>query len=408
MYIAFLPHVQRRDQLAGPSPISRLLGEPLTFAGSIRDDAEMRVDGREITVSGSLLQPLTRRTNDIVRVVLAAVFLALVITSSLITRNEWVALEQSVSEIVGVLTPTQSNLVYLAYGVAIVALPFVILVSLVVARQWKLLGAYAAAGLIAVLALSITGEGIAAPQWHFDLSERLDTLPSQFVDDPRWIAMLAAVLTVSGPWLPARWRRWWWALLLAFVPIHLVHQRHRARALAAGPGRRLVRRRIGRARRRHPRARGAAGRRRAGDGPARMRRVPRSTVVRPAGAGPLVLSAPSEDSTAVMEMYGPHQRSGGALRQIWRKLRLRDRETAPLHASQRRAVEHRALMAIAIGDVGVANTSTLTVAALDRSWTLYAHSPARGTPINRLRRYDSRCARVGIAARPARVPDQPR
>ena len=34
--------------------------------------------------------------------------------------------------------------------------------------------------------------------------------------------MLAAVLTVSGPWLPARWRRWWWALLLAFVPIHLV------------------------------------------------------------------------------------------------------------------------------------------------------------------------------------------
>ena len=119
------------------------------------------------------------------------------------------------------LTPTQSNLVYLAYGVAIAALPFVILVSLVVARQWKLLGAYAAAGLIALLALSITGDGIAAPQWHFDLSERLDTIPSQFVDDPRWIAMLAAVLTVSGPWLPARWRRWWWTLLLAFVPIHL-------------------------------------------------------------------------------------------------------------------------------------------------------------------------------------------
>ena len=182
----------------------------------------MRVDGREITVSGSLLQPLTRRTNDIVRVVLAALFLAVVITSSLITRYEWDALEKSVSEIVAVLTPTQSNLVYLVYGVAILALPFVILVSLIVARQWKLLGAYAAAAAIAGLALSVTGAGIAAPQWHFDLSERLDTLPSQFVDDPRWIAMLAAVLTVSGPWLPARWRSWWWALLLAFVPIHLV------------------------------------------------------------------------------------------------------------------------------------------------------------------------------------------
>ena len=54
------------------------------------------------------------------------------------------------------------------------------------------------------------------------MSERLATVLSQFLDDPRWIAMLAAVLTVSGPWLPARWRRWWWALLLAFVPIHLV------------------------------------------------------------------------------------------------------------------------------------------------------------------------------------------
>ena len=88
-------------------------------------------------------------------------------------------------------------------------------------RQWKLLAAYAAAGTIAIVALSITGNGISAPRWHFDDIDRLHTLLSQFLDDPRWIAMLAAVLTVSGPWLPARWRRWWWTLLLAFVPIHL-------------------------------------------------------------------------------------------------------------------------------------------------------------------------------------------
>src|SRR3954468_21837163 len=182
----------------------------------------MRVDGRDITVSGSLLQPLTRRTNDILRLVLAAVFLAAVITSSLITRYEWVALEKSISEIVGVLTPTQSNLVYLVYGLAILALAFAILIGLIFRRQWNLLGAYAAAAFLAFISLSISGNGIAAPRWHFDLSDRLDTLLAQFLDDPRWIAMLAAVLTVSGPWLPARWRRWWWALLLAFVPIHLV------------------------------------------------------------------------------------------------------------------------------------------------------------------------------------------
>ena len=49
----------------------------------------------------------------------------------------------------------------------------------------------------------------------------------------------------------------------------------------------------------------------------------------------------------------------------------------------RRAVEHRALMTIAIGDLGVANTATIAVGALDRGWTLYAHKPARGTSLTR-------------------------
>lgn len=343
----------------------------------------MRVDGRDIVVTGKLLQPMSRRTNDILRLTLAALFLATVVASSLITRYEWVALERSISEVVGVLTPTQSNLVYLAYSIAIVALPFVILVSLIFSRQWKLLGAYAAAGLITMLSLSITGNGIAAPQWHFDLGDRLDSQLSQFLDDPRWIGMLAAVLTVSGPWLPQRLRRWWWALLLAFVPIHLV-------VSAVVPARSLL---------------GLAAGWFVGalvvwvvgtpalevplDGAVRAltRRgfvVSSFTVVRPAGAGPLLLDAASQDpdSTAVVELYGPNQRSGGAFRQLWRKARFRSDETAPLQTSMRRAVEHRALMAIAIGDLGLASTSTMSVAALDRGWTLYAHNRKRGTPLD--------------------------
>ncbi|MCV7402190.1 flippase-like domain-containing protein [Mycobacterium fragae] len=342
----------------------------------------MHVDGREITVTGSLLQPLTRRTNDILRLVAAALLLAAVITSSLITRKRWDALEKSISEIIGVLSPTQSDLVYLIYGIAILVLPFMILVGLIVARQWKLLAAYATAGAIAVLALSVTGRRFSPPNWHFDLSDRLRTVLSQFLDDPRWIAMLAAVLTVSGPWLPARWRHWWWALLLAFVPIHLL-------VSAIVPARALLGLAVGW-------FVGALVVLVSGtpalevplDGAVRAMAkrgflVSALTVVRPAGSGPLVLSAASEDpdASAVIEMYGPHQSSGGALRQLWRKLRLRGSETAPLQASMRRAVEHRALMAIAVGDVGAANTPTPAVAALERGWTLYAHKPIRGVSI---------------------------
>lgn len=343
----------------------------------------MRVDGRDISVSGSLLQPVNRRTNDILRLILATAFLATVITGSLVTRSRWIRLEKSISQIVGVLSPTQADVVYLLYGFAILALPFMILIGLIVARQWKLLGAYGAAAILAALPLSISSNRLAAPRWHFDISDRLSTLPAQFLDDPRWIAMLAAVLTVSGPWLPARWRHWWWTLLLAFVPIHLLIS-------AIVPARSLVGLAVGwfvgalvvlgvgTPALEVPLA--AAVRAMAKRGFV----VSRLMVIRPAGPGPVVLSTDSgdPDSTAAIELYGPHQRSGGALRELWRKLRLRDAETAPLQASMRRAVEHRALMAIAIGEAGVANTSTIAFAALERGWTLFAHRPVRGIALD--------------------------
>lgn len=341
----------------------------------------MRVDGRDIAVTGSLLQPLNRRTNDILRLAVAAIVLGVVIASSLITRREWIVLEQSIARVVKVLSPTQANLVYLVYGLAIVALPFVILIGFIVSRQWKLLGAYTVAAIGAFIPLSIGGNGFAAPRWHFDLSDRLDTVLAQFLDDPRWIAMLAAVVAVAGPWLPPRWRRSWWTLLLAFIPIHLVISAvvpaRSVLGLATGwfVGA-LVILVVGTPALEVPL-----------DGAVRAltRRgypVSAMAVVRPAGPGPLMLAATSTtDAAATIRLYGPNQRSGGALRQIWRKLRLRDTETAPLHASMRRVVEHRALMMIAANQLDVANTTTIAVSTLDRGWTLYADIPPRGVPI---------------------------
>ncbi|QBJ97378.1 flippase-like domain-containing protein [Rhodococcus sp. ABRD24] len=341
----------------------------------------MRVDGREIPVTGSLLQPLARRTSDILRVVFAGVFLGAVIAGSVITRSEWDALETSVSDIVGILSPSVSDTVYLLYGIAILALPFAILIQLIIGRRWKLLAGYAAAGLIAGVALSFTGSGLAAPRWHLDVSDRVDTFLSQFLDDPRWIAMLAAVLTVSGPWLPKRWRRLWWALLLAFAPIHLVVSSivpaRTMLGLAAGylTGAVIVLV-VGTPALEVPLESAVETLQRIGH------RITAFRVITPAGIGPLVLVATRDDEPdLVVELYGQNQRSRGVIRQVSRWLRLRSSESALAHVSLGRAVEHRALMGIAISDLGLAASKPTVVATLDRGWELYAHPMSRGAPL---------------------------
>lgn len=372
----------------------------------------MKVDGREIPVHGSLLQPLRRRTSDQIRVAVSGLAVVAVVLVSYYTKGRWESLENSISDLIGVASPELSNRVYTLYGVAILALPFAILVGIVFGRRWKLLAGYAAAALLAGIALSITGDGIAAPQWNLDLRENRATFLSQFLDDSRWIAMLAAVLTVCGPWLPRRWRRLWWALLLAFIPIHLfVSAVVPARALLGltvgwfvGA---LVVLFVGTPALEVPvdLALRVLGR--------RGRGVQALTVLSPAGPGPLVLAArcklepgldvghgpfppvepvgdrtppgdgEPEETTLVLDLFGQHQRSEGVLRQAGRWLTFRSTETLPPFASLRRSVEHRALMSTAFGSLGLAANVPVAVAVLDRGWMMYAHTTSRGAPLDR-------------------------
>ncbi len=374
----------------------------------------MRVDGREIPVHGSLLQPLRRRTSDQLRVVVSGLFVTAVVVVSYLTRGRWESVETSVSNLIGVASPDLSNRIYSLYGVAILALPFAILVGIVFGRRWKLLAGYAAAALLAGLALSVTGNGIAAPQWHLDPTAHLDTFLSQFLDDSRWIAMLAAVLTVCGPWLPPRWRRLWWLLLLAFVPIHLV-------VSAVVPARAmlgltvgwfvgaLVVLFVGTPALEVPvdlavRVLGRYG-----------REVRVLTVLSPAGPGPLVLAAQcrlatgksplgssppawpiggaaaasggsgsdgADEEVLVLDLFGQHQLTEGVVRQAGRWLTLRSSETPPPFASLRRAVEHRALMATAFSRFHLTAHVPVVVSALDRGWMMYAHSEPRGDTLD--------------------------
>ncbi|NNH74531.1 flippase-like domain-containing protein [Nocardia uniformis] len=96
-------------------------------------------------------------------------------------------------------------------------------------------------------------------------------------------------------------------------------------------------------------------------------------------------NTPLEDEL-VVELYGANQRSRGALQALRRWLTIRSGEYPALFTSMRRAVEHRALMGIAIGDLGLGSNKPLTVAALDRGWMLYAHTVPAGTPLSEVHR----------------------
>lgn len=340
----------------------------------------MRVDGRDIDVTGSLLQPLTRRTSDLVRLAAALLFLAIVVAGTKITRYEWVSLEKSIAQILDPLSRTQSEVLHLIYGLTLVALPFAILIALIIARQARLLGACLGAALLAALPLSVHKLRLQAPDWDFDLSDRPGHGMWSFMHEPGWVAMLTAVLTVAGPWLGTRQRAWWWTLLLAYIPIHLMIDTvvpHRALlGLAVGwlVGA-LVILVVGTPALEVPL-----------DGAVRAlgRRgyvVADLTVVRPArrrGVS-LLATATAPGNAALLELYGPHQRISGVLQQLWHAVRLQPDESPPLHASMRRVLEHRALMSIAVGEM--ANTTTIATAALDRGWTLYASRPIRGVPL---------------------------
>ncbi|QLY34029.1 flippase-like domain-containing protein [Nocardia huaxiensis] len=99
-----------------------------------------------------------------------------------------------------------------------------------------------------------------------------------------------------------------------------------------------------------------------------------------AAAGDLTPITPPENEL-IVELYGANQRSRGALQAFRRWLTIRSGEYPALFASMRRAVEHRALMGIAISDLGLGSNKPLTVAALNRGWMLYAHTVPQGEPL---------------------------
>lgn len=347
----------------------------------------MRVDGREIPVTGSLLPPLHRRTSDIMRVAIAAVLLGGVIAGSLITRSQWDALETSVSNIVGVLSPSLSDTVYLLYGIAILALPFAILIGLIVGRGgscWPDTPPPACAPVSRCPSPEQPGGTEMAPRRAGPTRRHLP------VAIPRRSAMDRDARGGAHRLGPVASEEVATSLVDAASALRSHpsdRQLDRSRTIDAGSRRRLPDRRGDRSRRRHPCLEVPL------DSAVRVLarrgyRVTAFRVVSPSGIGPLVMSAAIDQAPddepfdeLVVELYGQNQRSSGAIRQTFRWISFRNRETPPPYGSLRRAVEHRALMGIAFADIGLASSKAVAISVLDRGWEMYARRVLVASPL---------------------------
>jgi len=181
-------------------------------------------------------------------------------------------------------------------------------------------------------------------------------------------------------------------------PIHLVRQRHRAGRSCWACGREMVRRRLGDLVSAPP-ARGDRGMRCARDGQTGFAVTGEGGTARP-DLGSLVAYSGdrrSDENGLCREVWTRNQRSGGAR---WPGLAdhaaARD-ETAPLQASMRRAVEHRASDGHRHRTISAfATPETIAVGTLDRGWTMSRQAHSRRAAKKKMRLPRQRYRGVGI------------
>ncbi|WP_081861455.1 lysylphosphatidylglycerol synthase transmembrane domain-containing protein [Cellulomonas sp. HZM] len=218
---------------------------------------------------------------------------------------------------------------------------------------------------------------------------------------PGYVAMLAGLLTVSGPRARRTSVRWSWNLLWVAVGILLVTAQVSLPGLAISL---LVGRLAGLGMRfwsgvRSERAYGdalVAGIRRAGFDPAHVRRIPEAdddphalggdaaarALMRATGYRAYELTTADDEKLDVVVIDGDRQ-VAGMLSRAWRSLRLRGLEGRQV-VGLRQAAEHNALLSYAAHAAGVRTPSLLAVAEADDSMLMVQTRPERAVPLTEL------------------------
>ena len=194
-----------------------------TIAASAIVPVEVTVDGRTVAVDEVPVRTWVRHPGDLLRAVLAllAVLGSLVVLIG--ASNATVGLAQDLSGLFTGIARTVLIIFYSLYQLAAVVIPTLLLVWLVVRRNWRMLGIFLLTTVVANLVVWtaegwIEGQVPEVPNLDPDLEA---SLYLGRIDLP-YITSFAAGLTVLGPWMSRRWHRAAWLILLGVLPLRVM------------------------------------------------------------------------------------------------------------------------------------------------------------------------------------------
>ncbi|MFC8731355.1 flippase-like domain-containing protein [Luteimicrobium sp. NPDC057192] len=337
-------------------------------------------------MEGTLLRPRRYRTHDQTRIVAACFWLAVAIAVRMLGRTTWELSVSDLSELLGRMPVPVLDAVRATFaGIAGIAV-LVLLVGVLVRRQW--LGALSAA-LAAVLAAGVAAVCVVAGLVVVD--ETAARTAVGIVLDPRLVAAAAGALSVARPWLPRRWR---WAcptLLVLYVPVLLIAGGTELASL-------LVTLAIGNLvgavvllAVRSPScllpleavlaelaSRGLEVERVRLDPPARGPFVAHLELARDDWSGT------GTAHRLRLEVLSDDDRTADALARLRRLLTLRRPGDAAPFPSLRRAVEHEALVSLAAERAGVVTPGRMLVGQPTSAWMMLGTTEPVGTPLTTL------------------------
>ena len=337
-------------------------------------------------MEGTLLRPRRYRTHDQTRIVAACFWLALAIAVRVLGRTTWELSVSDLSELLGRMPVPVLDAVRATFaGIAGIAV-LVLLVGVLVRRQW--VGAMSAA-LAAALAAGVAAVCVVAGLVVVD--ETAARTAVGIALDPRLVAAAAGALTVARPWLPRRWR---WAcptLLVLYVPVLLIAGGTELASL-------LVTLAIGNlvgavvllavrspscllpmgAVLEELASRGLEVERVRLDPPARGPFVAHVELARDEWSGT------GTAHRLRLEVLSDDDRTADALARLRRLLTLRRPGDAAPFPSLRRAVEHEALVSLAAERAGVVTPGRMLVGQPTAAWMMLGTTEPVGTPLTTL------------------------